>query len=128
MRQIKDIFHAKVPSDCIPFKLSETVFFDIETTGFAANKSRIYLIGVVHALDLNGTFEYMQFVAEKEDQEAALLFAFFQYIKNFKNIVHFNGNGFDIPYILAKCASYNMLYSFDCFSGYDLYREASKYK
>lgn len=128
MRQIKDIFHAKVPSGCIPFKLSETVFFDIETTGFAANKSRIYLIGVVHALDVNGTFEYIQFFAEKEDQEASLLFAFFQYIKNFKNIVHFNGNGFDIPYILAKCASYNMLYSFDCFSSYDLYREASKYK
>lgn len=128
MIQLKDTFQADISADYIPFNLLETAFFDIETTGFTAKNSRLYLIGVVHALNEKGTFEYVQFFAENENEEAALLYAFFQFIKSFKNIVHFNGNGFDIPYILAKCASYNMLYNFDRFLGYDLYREACRYK
>lgn len=127
MKQFKGRFQSEVSVDAIPFPLLETVFFDIETTGFAAKSSKLYLIGTVHAVDLK-TFEYTQFFAEKEDEEALVLFAFFDSVKNFKNIVHFNGNGFDIPYILAKCKSYNMLFNFDRFTGYDLYKEAQKHK
>ena len=128
MKQIKDTFQSEVFMDDIPFNLLETVFFDIETTGFAAKNSMLYLIGAVHAVNLEGSFEYIQFFAEKEEEEASVLFAFFHYIKNFKNIVHYNGNGFDIPYILAKCVSYNMLFNFDSLKSYDLYREVLKYK
>lgn len=128
MRQFKGRFQSKVSVETIPFSLLETVFFDIETTGFAAKNSKLYLIGIVYATDLNGNFEYIQFFAEKEEEEALVLFHFFNVIKNFKNIVHFNGNGFDIPYILTKCQSYNMPFNFNCFTGYDLYKEAQKYK
>jgi len=128
MKQFKGRFQSEVSTDAVPFPLLETIFFDIETTGFAAKSSKLYLIGTVHAVDLEGTFEYTQFFAEKENEEALVLFAFFDSVKNFKNIVHFNGNGFDIPYILAKCRSYNMLFNFDRFAGYDLYKEAQKHK
>ncbi len=128
MKQLKGRFQSNVSVEAIPFSLLETVFFDIETTGFAAKSSKLYLIGILYATDLNGTFEYVQFFAEKEEEEALVLFHFFNSVKNFKNIVHFNGNGFDIPYLLTKCRSYNMLFNFDCFTGYDLYKEAQKYK
>lgn len=111
----------------LPFKLSETVFFDIETTGFTAKNSKIYLIGCLYFN--NSTKEYFtcQFFLD-DDNESLLLCEFFQFIKQFKNLVHFNGNGFDIPFVLQKCAAWNLLYNFSNMTGFDLYKEAVKYK
>lgn len=127
MKKLTQIFTWKLNTDILPFSIQETIFFDIETTGFAPKNSKLYLIGLIHAVG-NETFESVQFLAESSEDEASLLYEFFTFIKGYKNIVHFNGNGFDIPYLLAKCASFNLLYSFDCFTGYDLYKEACRYK
>ena len=82
-------------SDILPFELENTVFFDIETTGFSARSSHLYLIGLAYYTGEN-QFISIQFLAEQKEDEPALLYEFFNFIKDYKNIVHFNGNGFDI--------------------------------
>lgn len=114
-------------SDILPFELENTVFFDIETTGFSARSSHLYLIGLAYYMGEN-QFCSIQFLAEQKEDEPALLYEFFNFIKDYKNIVHFNGNGFDIPYLKEKCRQYNMLYHFDLLTGYDLYKEACRFK
>ena len=114
-------------SDILPFELENTVFFDIETTGFSARSSHLYLIGLAYYTGEN-QFISIQFLAEQKEDEPALLYEFFNFIKDYKNIVHFNGNGFDIPYLKEKCLQYNMLYHFDLLTGYDLYKEACRFK
>ena len=47
MKQLKGRFQSNVSVEAIPFSLLETVFFDIETTGFAAKSSKLYLIGKI---------------------------------------------------------------------------------
>lgn len=34
--------------DILPFELENTIFFDIETTGFSARSSHLYLIGLAY--------------------------------------------------------------------------------
>lgn len=111
----------------LPFKLEETIFFDIETTGFTAKNAQIYLIGIIRQKPASKTFEAIQFFNDDGD-EKALLCAFFDEIKSAKNLVHFNGNNFDIPFVLAKVTQYNLEYNFDFLESFDLYRECSKYK
>ena len=113
--------------DILPFELENTIFFDIETTGFSARSSHLYLIGLAYYMGEN-QFCSIQFLAEQKEDEPALLYEFFNFIKDYKNIVHFNGNGFDIPYLKEKCLQYNMLYHFDLLTGYDLYKEACRFK
>lgn len=113
--------------DILPFELENTIFFDIETTGFSARSSHLYLIGLAYYMGEN-QFCSIQFLAEQKEDEPALLHEFFNFIKDYKNIVHFNGNGFDIPYLKEKCLQYNILYHFDLLTGYDLYKEACRFK
>lgn len=62
------------------------------------------------------------------DDESLIITSFFDFASKFKNIVHYNGNGFDIPYIEAKCKLYNIPYSFNIFESYDLYKVISPFK
>ncbi|MDY5578249.1 MAG: ribonuclease H-like domain-containing protein [Lachnospiraceae bacterium] len=105
----------------------KSVFFDIETTGFTAKKSQLYLIGIVYPTEHDGVFECQQFLNDDSDEQA-ILHQFFETIKNFKNVIHFNGIGFDIPFIMAKCALYGLPYNFDHQANHDLYKESASLK
>lgn len=104
----------------------ELLFLDIETTGFTARSSYLYMIGCAYHVD--GHWCTIQWMAEKYDEEAAVLNAFFAFLKDFKYIIHFNGNQFDLPYLTQKCEQLGLDYSFDGYTGIDIYKRLSPCK
>ncbi|MGN0432747.1 MAG: ribonuclease H-like domain-containing protein [Lachnospiraceae bacterium] len=107
-------------------KPEQILFLDIETTGFTAKTSYLYLIGCAYYE--NGNFYTKQWMAESYEQEKDLLCAFFEFATRFSVLIHFNGNNFDLPYLLQKCAQYDLNYNFDHDTGIDLYKRISPYK
>ncbi|MCM1225299.1 MAG: ribonuclease H-like domain-containing protein [Clostridium sp.] len=106
--------------------LEEILFIDIETTGFAAQSSSLYLIGAAYYQA--GYWCLKQWFAEEYEEEKQLLDAFFAFAAPYSHLVHFNGNNFDLPYLLQKCTQYELPYNFDDFEGIDLYKRISPYK
>lgn len=110
------------------FEMEKALFFDIETTGFSSKSTKIYLIGCLYYNKEDNCFESKQFFADDFSDEAVMLSDFFEFLSSFKYIVHFNGQGFDIPYIEAKCIFYNLDYSFSSYTSIDLYKLVSPLK
>lgn len=108
--------------------LDKILFFDIETTGFSSNTSSVYLIGCVFYEKESDTFRSMQWFSEQKQEEALLIHSFFEYANAFDVLIHYNGQGFDIPFIEKKCLTYNLPYRFSRFTSLDLYREISPFK
>ena len=106
--------------------LNKLLFIDIETTGFTAKNSSLYLIGA--AFYNSGCWQIRQWFAESYDDEQVLLDDFFSFAANYSHLVHFNGNNFDLPYLLQKCEQYKLPYNFDRFEGIDIYKRVSPYK
>ncbi|MBR6325807.1 MAG: ribonuclease H-like domain-containing protein [Lachnospiraceae bacterium] len=96
------------------------LFVDIETTGFTAHSSNLYLIGT--AFYREGHWCTRQWFAENFEEEPELLKAFFAFAHDFDTLVHYNGNQFDLPYLTQKCKQYDIEETFDAFQGVDLYR------
>lgn len=91
----------EIPAYFTHFHKSEKLlFFDIETTGFSARNTMLYLIGALWYED--GQIKIRQWFNEDGKSEADLLSAFDTFCKNFSMLVHFNGSGFDLPYLKQK--------------------------
>lgn len=106
--------------------IDNLVFFDIETTGFAADSTYLYLIGCAYYhMDC---FYLVQWFAEDIKEEARLIAAFFEFIKEDTVLVNYNGTGFDLPYLQRKCSQLDLSYSFDDLVSMDLYKKISPYK
>lgn len=106
--------------------LSEVLFLDIETTGFSAASSSLYLIGCIYYEA--GCFHLIQWFSRCEDEEREILAAFFKFAEKKRLLIHFNGNTFDLPFLLRKCEQYELTASFDHLEGIDLYRRISPYR
>ncbi len=106
--------------------IERILFIDIETTGFTARSSYLYLIGCAYFLA--GKWRTIQWMAEDYSQEADILKAFFEFAKLYRYLIHFNGNNFDLPFITQKCEQLSLPYSFDNFKGIDLYKRIAPYK
>ena len=106
--------------------LERVLFIDIETTGFAARSSYLYLIGCAYYLA--GKWRTIQWMAEGYDQETDILKAFFSFARPYRYLIHFNGNNFDLPFIMQKCEQLSLPYGFDNFQGIDLYKRIAPYK
>lgn len=104
----------------------DILFVDIETTGFTARSSSLYLIGAAYLQA--GCWRIRQWFAESPAEEPGLLHDFFAFGRSFSHLVHFNGNNFDLPYLLQKCEQHKLSYNFDGFEGIDLYKRISPYK
>lgn len=102
------------------------LFLDIETTGFTARSSFLYLIGCAYYAE--GNWYVRQWFADTPDEEKEVLTAFFEFAKPFSYLLHFNGNNFDLPFLLQKCAQYELSYDFEQFEGIDIYRRTAPYK
>lgn len=129
MQTIQKILSISLPYQFLPDKSihdSDLLLFDIETTGFSPDITSIYLIGCCYYQ--NNSWNLLQFFADDYISEEIILKAFISLAKNFRIMVHFNGSGFDIPYIQKKLAHYNIDFSFDSFLHLDLYKKVFPYK
>lgn len=125
VNEILQDFNTQYPLEKIA-PLEEFLFVDIETTGFTAKSSSLYLIGT--AFYREGSWQIRQWFSEKPEEQPAILKEFFVFAADFGYLVHFNGNNFDLPYLLQKCRQYDLPYHFEPFEGLDLYKRISPYK
>lgn len=86
--------------------MNDCFLVDIETTGFSAELSKIYLIGCIYS-DGND-FHLIQWLCEKNEDEYELLYKFSHWIRRFKSAVHYNGTSFDFPFIKKRLHKYNI--------------------
>ena len=108
------------------YEINKLVFFDIETTGFAADSTYLYLIGCAYYKD--NSFQLIQWFCEDLREEAMIITSFFEFLKNYEILLHYNGTGFDLPYLQRKCNLLQLNYSFDHLTSIDLYKKISPYK
>ncbi len=108
------------------FRTDKIVFFDIETTGFSAQSSYLYLIGCVYTE--GSSLHMVQWFSENIKEEAILISNFFNFIKDYDLLIHYNGSGFDIPYITKKCEMLELSFSFDDIQSLDIYKQITPIK
>jgi uncharacterized protein len=108
------------------YNLNKILYFDIETTGFSAESTYLYLIGCAYYKD--SSFHILQWFSEGIQEEAKLITAFFEFLKDYQVLIHYNGTGFDIPYLQRKLSLLNLDYSFDQVVSYDIYKKLTPYK
>lgn len=106
--------------------LNRIAFFDIETTGFAAESTYLYLIGCAYYK--NSSFHLIQWFSENFQEEVRIISSFFEFLDNYDVLIHYNGSGFDLPYLMRKCALLNLNYSFDRLKSIDIYKKIFPYK
>lgn len=106
--------------------LEKLLFFDIETTGLSGDYSHLYLIGCTY--HRNGSWHLIQWFANTPDSEEALLTAFFHFLNGFQFVIHYNGDSFDIPYLLKRCRALSLPYDFSQVVSIDLYKRIKPYR
>ena len=119
----------KIESDApylLPYKKKDVLFFDIETTGLSASSSYLYLIGCIYYKE--NSWHLKQWFSDSIDEEKEIITLFFEFLKDYKVLVHYNGQGFDIPYLLKKVNRYKLRYDFDSITSLDIYKEILPYK
>ena len=104
----------------------KALFLDIETTGLSYKNSFIYLIGA--CFYSGGIWNGIQWFADTKESETEILNAFFQFAAGYTTLIHFNGNQFDLPFILGRCEKLGLNHSFDSFQGIDIYKRISPCK
>lgn len=127
------IYQKKIPIS-LPYQFSndksiidnDILLFDIETTGFSPDTTSIYLIGCCYYQ--NNSWNLTQYFADDYVSEESILKSFIDLTKYFKVMIHYNGTGFDIPYLQKKFQFYKLDFSFECFLQIDLYKKISPYK
>ncbi len=108
-----DIKNIQIPNN--------SIFLDIETTGFSRFKNRIYLMGTL-AKEGND-FIFRQFLTEYKGEEKELLRKTINLLGNFQNIITFNGQTFDLGFIEQRSKINNINFNFNEFNHLDIYRE-----
>ena len=91
-----------------------TVFFDIETTGLSWRNSHLYLLGAVFSD--GGQWFLKQWFCQRPSEEATVLKEFQDLLRGRRLLVHFNGRGFDLPYLMHKYTFYRMEAPFEALS------------
>lgn len=107
----------KIIQSTIPFPIhhytfaqpiEQIAFFDIETTGLSPKASSLYLIGAMHYDTRQEQWCLTQWFADDYHSEKEILTSFFEYLKPFHALYHFNGVTFDIPYVTTKCQKHQL--------------------
>lgn len=114
-------FQTSYPTDRLGPKHT-LLFFDIETTGFSGEKNQVYLIGCIYYDLSKSCWTLLQWFADTPDSEQELLIHFFLFLKDYTKLVHFNGDTFDLPFLLKRCRHYHLPYDFSLIESIDIYR------
>lgn len=72
---------------------------------------------------LDNQDEKLETLDEKE-----ILEQFCHFVQNYKILIHFNGNQFDLPFITQRCEHYGLTISFEDFEGIDIYKRIFPYR
>ena len=104
-------------------KKEQSIFFDIETTGFHADVSAITLIG---CCDMNGNVT--QWFNEDGLSQKKILCEFLEFIKPYDTLISFNGKTFDLPFLITKIKEFKLSVSLDSFFHLDLYQTLKPFK
>ncbi len=102
------------------------LYFDIETTGLSAQSSYVYLIGC--AYEEEGTYCLTQWMTTEPAEEKDLLRLFFEKAKEYDLLLHYNGTGFDLPFLEKKAKRHCLSYPLSDMESLDLYAVARKLK
>ena len=107
-----------------------SVFFDIETTGLSPRTSRVYLIGAIYLPRGASSPILVQYLAEdsSDDEEAAVLQAFYNLLADRSYAVHFNGTSFDVPYLIHRYEHHRLPSPLASLVQEDLYRHLKHFK
>ena len=106
--------------------IKNNLFFDIETTGFNKNKCFCYLIGTAYT---DGEYFYItQWLAESIEDEQEVIQAFSKLVQSFSSLTHFNGDSFDIPFLIKRASVYNITLDLDNLRSIDLFKYAKGLK
>ena len=108
------------------YDISRIAFFDIETTGFAADSSYLYLIGAAYYKD--NSFHLIQWFSEGIREEALIISSFFEFLKAYDVLFHYNGSTFDIPYLQRKISMLQLDCTFGSIQSFDIYKKLLPYK
>lgn len=141
MKKIKkpmDFHESSYPIEHID-ELSRILFVDIETTGFAAKSSYLYLVGCLCYEE--GSWQLIQFLAEDYIEEPLILQEFLVLCQAYGTLIHYNGNNFDLPYLKQKCEQFGLKAPFEekepvteadteneTMNGIDIYKRISGFK
>lgn len=107
-------------------KTEQALYFDIETTGLSAQSSYVYLIGC--AYEENGTYYLTQWMCTDPSEEKELLRLFFHKAETYDLLLHYNGTGFDLPFLSQKAKRHCLSNPLSSMESLDLYTVARKLK
>ena len=105
----------------LPFFSEDSFFFDIETTGFLAQNSQLYMIG--YGFIDNENLTIIQLFAESKNDEKNLLDTFFQFCENYTYMYSYNGDGFDVPYLKEKADMFHLPFKMKELISFDLLKQ-----
>lgn len=106
----------------------EALFFDIETTGFTPRTSTLYMIGSAYYDTAKESYIGIQWFDEDGKQLKTILADFLSFAKDFKAIIHFNGDTFDLPYVKELTKNLELDYTLDSLESIDIYKLIKNYK
>lgn len=98
----------------------DTLLFDIETTGLSADTSYLYLIGAI-CLESEEPM-LIQWFCDEYSEEKEVLSSFLNFMKKYSRLVHYNGSGFDIPYLNKKFKRHGLSYTIHAEDSVDIYK------
>ncbi|MCI8950501.1 MAG: ribonuclease H-like domain-containing protein [Lachnospiraceae bacterium] len=104
------------------------LFFDIETTGFSAETSQVYLIGCIFYNASTARWNLIQWFADTPESEIDLLNTFFRFSSGYQTAIHFNGDSFDIPFLLKRCLKHGLPWISIQPDSLDIYRKIRPYQ
>ena len=93
-------------ANAMPYFSEQSLLLDIETTGFDAKRQPIYLIGTAYRKE--DALKVVLYFAKTPHEEAEILRAFLGQLAHYHEIITFNGEGFDIPYLQKRCEKYGI--------------------
>ena len=110
-----------------PYKLppKETVYFDIETTGFSSDVTALYLIGCIYHDECS--WKLIQWFAEDKNSEKEAIIAFNNLIRDKKYLICYNGTTFDLPYLRKKAKQHGVEFNTEDYCIVDFYRVFSSF-
>lgn len=124
MKVIRTLLDASFFSNCrLP---DDTILFDIETTGLSADTSYLYLIGAIHQTEEGPAMT--QWFCDNFSEEKELLVLWKQFLAPCKTLIHFNGCGFDVPYLNKKFARHKLRFQIEPSETMDIYKLLLPYR